>query len=317
MGASMAAIFQHQPVLLEETIDLLLKKADGLYVDCTLGGAGHSEAILQRSPQSRILGIDQDKDAVGAAEARLAPYGERAKIVWDNFKNLENVLAASGVDKADGFLFDLGLSSPQLDRGERGFSYQTDAPLDMRMNRHNGVLTAKEIINQLPEDELAQIIFRYGEERWAKRIANFIVMARGKNPVETTLELVDIIKAAVPKKAREGGPHPAKRTFQALRIAVNNELNIIAPALNVAVEHLSVGGRIAVISFHSLEDRIVKETFVQMSKECICPPGQAICTCDKVRTLQIVTRKPVSASSGELEDNPRARSAKLRVGARV
>lgn len=313
----MAAIFQHQPVLLEETIDLLLKKADGLYVDCTLGGAGHSEAILQRSPQSRILGIDQDKDAVGAAEARLAPYGERAKIVWDNFKNLENVLAASGVDKADGFLFDLGLSSPQLDRGERGFSYQTDAPLDMRMNRHNGVLTAKEIINQLPEDELAQIIFRYGEERWAKRIANFIVMARGKNPVETTLELVDIIKAAVPKKAREGGPHPAKRTFQALRIAVNNELNIIAPALNVAVEHLSVGGRIAVISFHSLEDRIVKETFVQMSKECICPPGQAICTCDKVRTLQIVTRKPVSASSGELEDNPRARSAKLRVGARV
>lgn len=317
MGASMAAIFQHQPVLLEETIDLLLKKADGLYVDCTLGGAGHSEAILQRSPHSRILGIDQDKDAVGAAEARLAPYGERAKIVWDNFKNLENVLAASGVDKADGFLFDLGLSSPQLDRGERGFSYQTDAPLDMRMNRHNGVLTAKEIINQLPEDELAQIIFRYGEERWAKRIANFIVMAREENPVETTLELVDIIKAAVPKKAREGGPHPAKRTFQALRIAVNNELNIIAPALNVAVEHLSVGGRIAVISFHSLEDRIVKETFVQMSKECICPPGQAICTCDKVRTLQIITRKPVSASPGELEDNPRARSAKLRVGARV
>ncbi len=313
----MAAIFQHQPVLLEETIDLLLKKADGLYVDCTLGGAGHSEAILQRSPHSRILGIDQDKDAVGAAEARLAPYGERAKIVWDNFKNLENVLAASGVDKADGFLFDLGLSSPQLDRGERGFSYQTDAPLDMRMNRHNGVLTAKEIINQLPEDELAQIIFRYGEERWAKRIANFIVMAREENPVETTLELVDIIKAAVPKKAREGGPHPAKRTFQALRIAVNNELNIIAPALNVAVEHLSVGGRIAVISFHSLEDRIVKETFVQMSKECICPPGQAICTCDKVRTLQIITRKPVSASPGELEDNPRARSAKLRVGARV
>lgn len=313
----MAAKFLHQPVLLKETIDRLFTKEDGLYVDCTLGGAGHSEAILQRSSQSRILGIDQDKDAVAAAEERLSPYGGRATVIWDNFKHLKAVLAAAGVAKADGFLFDLGLSSPQLDRGERGFSYQVDAPLDMRMNRHNGVLTAKEIINQLPEDELAQIIYRYGEERWAKRIAKFIVAARTEKPVETTLELVDIIKAAVPKKAREGGPHPAKRTFQAIRIAVNNELNIIAPALTVAVEHLSPGGRIAVISFHSLEDRIVKETFQEMAKECVCPPGQAICTCSKVKTLQVLTRKPVVASPEELEANPRARSAKLRVGIRV
>ncbi len=313
----MAAKFLHQPVLLEETIDRLFTKEDGLSGDCTLGGAGHSEAILQRSPNCRILGIDQDKDAVAAAEERLAPFGERVKIVWDNFKNLERILQASGVEKADGFLFDLGISSPQLDRGERGFSYQADAPLDMRMNRHNGVLTAKEIVNQLPLDELAQIIYRYGEERWAKRIAEFIVTAREEKPIETTMELVDIIKAAVPKKAREGGPHPAKRTFQALRIAVNNELGIIAPALNVAVDHLAVGGRIAVISFHSLEDRIVKETFQEMTKECVCPPGQVICTCDKVRTLQLLSRKPIVASPEELEENPRARSAKLRVGVRV
>lgn len=309
--------YTHTPVLLSETISLLCWRENGLYVDCTVGGGGHSEAILTASPDSRVLCIDQDKMAIEAAAARLAPFGERAIFVWENFKNLAQVLEDQKIEKADGFLLDLGVSSPQLDEAERGFSYQHDAPLDMRMNRDNGVLTARELLNQLPEEELKQIIYRYGEERWAARIASFIVEYRAKKEIETTGELVDIIKGAIPKKAREGGHHPAKRTFQAVRIAVNNELQIIEPAMITAAEHLAIGGRLAVISFHSLEDRIVKEGLRYLNKDCVCPPEQAICTCDKRRTMRILTKKPIVAGEEELEVNPRARSAKLRVGVRI
>ena len=305
--------FEHLPVLLSETVSNLVHTEDGLYVDCTVGGGGHSAAILAQSPHCRLLGIDQDREALAAAQERLAPFGERAFFVWDNFRNLDRILSDNHITHADGFLFDLGVSSYQLDESTRGFSYQADAPLDMRMDRDGDGQTACDLLNQLPEEELSRIIYSYGEERWAARIANFIVAARQQKPLTTTAELVEIIKNAVPKKAREGGPHPAKRTFQALRIAVNNELNIIEPAILAAAEHLKPGGRIAVISFHSLEDRIVKETFRYLARDCICPPGQIVCTCDKKQTVRIITRKPLTASDAELAENPRSRSAKLRV----
>lgn len=309
--------FLHQPVLLKETIDLLCWHEDGVYVDCTLGAGGHSEAILKNSPHSRVIGIDQDSEAIKAASERLAPFGERVIFVWDNFKNIDEILENIAIPQVHGVLMDLGISSPQLDHKERGFSYQQDAPLDMRMNQVSGAITAQDLVNNLTEDELSQIIFRYGEERWAKRIAQFIVKERENKTLTTTGQLVDIIKAAIPKKAREGGHHPAKKTFQALRIAVNNELKIISPAMEGAAHHLVPGGRLAVISFHSLEDRIVKDTMRYLAKDCICPPEQAVCTCDKEQLIKVVTRKPVCAGEGELEANPRARSAKLRVGERV
>ncbi len=309
--------FLHQPVLLKETIDLLCWREGGLYVDCTLGAGGHSEAILRECPHSRVIGIDQDKEAIEAASERLAPYGERVIFVWRNFKNIDEILTKIGVPQVDGVLMDLGISSPQLDHKERGFSYQQDAPLDMRMNQVSGTITAQDIVNNLTEEELGQIIYRYGEERWAKRIAEFIVRARQEKPLTTTGELVAVVKAAIPKKVRDGGHHPAKKTFQALRIAVNDELQIIAPAMEAAARRLSSGGRLAVISFHSLEDRIVKDAMRYLAKDCICPPGQAICTCDKEQLIKPVTRKPVIAGEGELAENPRARSAKLRVGERV
>jgi 16S rRNA (cytosine1402-N4)-methyltransferase len=309
--------FLHQPVLLHETIGELVTKKDGIYVDCTLGGGGHSEAILQSGPDIKVIGIDQDMEAIRASSKRLAPYGGRAIFVWDNFSHLNDILLRLHVDKVDGVLFDLGISSPQLDHGDRGFSYQQDAPLDMRMNRDGKALTARDLVNNLPEEELSQLIFRYGEERWAKRIASFIVERRKEQPIETTGELVEIIKAAIPKKVREAGHHPAKKTFQALRIAVNNELQVIAPAMEVAAEHLNPGGKLVVISFHSLEDRIVKETMKYLAADCICPPSQAICTCDKVQLIKITVRKPICASEEELAENPRARSAKLRVGMRI
>ncbi|MDO4541645.1 MAG: 16S rRNA (cytosine(1402)-N(4))-methyltransferase RsmH [Bacillota bacterium] len=309
--------FLHQPVLLQETIDLLCWRDDGLYVDCTLGAGGHSEAILKKSPMTRVIGIDQDSEAIKAASKRLAPFGERVIFVWDNFKNIDEILGKLDVPRVDGVLMDLGISSPQLDHKERGFSYQQDAPLDMRMNQISGTITADTLVNNLTEEELAQIIYRYGEERWAARIAGFIVEERQKAPLKTTGQLVNIIRAAIPKKAREGKHHPAKKTFQALRIAVNDELQIIAPAMEAAAERLSPGGRLAVISFHSLEDRIVKDTMRYLAKDCICPPGQAICTCDKEQILKPVNRKPLCAGAEELEANPRARSAKLRVAERV
>ncbi|MEG1868507.1 MAG: 16S rRNA (cytosine(1402)-N(4))-methyltransferase RsmH [Clostridiales bacterium] len=309
--------FLHQPVLLNETINQLFWKENGIYIDCTLGAGGHSEAILNRSSQSRIIGIDQDREAIEAASNRLAPFGERVLFVWDNFKNIDEILEKLQIPRVDGVLMDLGISSPQLDHGERGFSYQQDAPLDMRMNQGSSGLTAKDLVNNLSPEELTDIIFRYGEERWAKRIAEFIVTAREKQPLETTGELVSVIKMAIPKKVRENGHHPAKKTFQALRIAVNDELNIIAPGMEAAANHLNIGGRLAVISFHSLEDRIVKESLRYLSKDCICPPEQIVCNCKKERTIKILTKKPIIAPEDELAANPRARSAKLRVGERV
>ena len=309
--------FFHLPVLLHETIGELVTKKDGIYVDCTLGGGGHTEYILKNFPEARVIGIDQDTEALRASAERLAPYGDRAIFVWNNFRNLSQVLAELGIEKVDGFLFDLGISSPQLDHAERGFSYQHDAPLDMRMNREKSMTTARDIVNTYSEEEITDIIYRYGEERWAKRIAQFICERREEAPIETTGELVSIIKAAIPKKVREEGHHPAKKTFQALRIAVNDELNIIAPAMEDAAKHLNKGGRLAVISFHSLEDRIVKETMKYLSLDCICPPESIICTCDKERLIKVVVRKPIVAGAEELEMNPRARSAKLRVGQRV
>ena len=309
--------FFHQPVLLRETIEELVTKKDGIYVDCTLGGGGHTEAILSASPDTRVIGIDQDTEALKASAERLAPYGDRAVFVWNNFRNIDAVLSELGIEKVDGFLFDLGISSPQLDHADRGFSYQQDAPLDMRMNRESTGLTARDIVNTYTEEELAEILWKYGEERWAKRIAAFIVESREKKPLETTGELVSVIKAAIPKKVRQEGHHPAKKSFQALRIAVNDELNIIAPAMEAAAKHLNPGGKLAVISFHSLEDRIVKETMKYLAADCICPPHQIVCTCNKERLIKITVRKPIVAGDAELQENPRARSAKLRVGMRV
>ena len=277
--------FFHQPVLLRETIEELVTKKDGIYVDCTLGGGGHTEAILSASPDTRVIGIDQDTEALKASAERLAPYGDRAVFVWNNFRNIDAVLSELGIEKVDGFLFDLGISSPQLDHADRGFSYQQDAPLDMRMNRESTGLTARDIVNTYTEEELAEILWKYGEERWAKRIAAFIVESREKKPLETTGELVSVIKAAIPKKVRQEGHHPAKKSFQALRIAVNDELNIIAPAMEAAAKHLNPGGKLAVISFHSLEDRIVKETLKYLAADCICPPHQIVCTCNKERLI--------------------------------
>lgn len=309
--------FVHQPVLLHETIGELVTKKDGIYVDCTLGGGGHTEAILKTCPEARVIGIDQDMEAIRASSERLAPYGDRAVFVWNNFSDLSGVLAELNIERADGFLFDLGISSPQLDHGERGFSYQHDAPLDMRMNRDKMQITAKDIVNTYSAEEITDIIYRYGEERWAKRIAQFICERRKDAPIETTGELVSVIKAAIPKKVREDGHHPAKKTFQALRIAVNDELNIIAPAMEEAAKHLNPGGKLAVISFHSLEDRIVKETMKYLAKDCICPPESIICTCNKERLIKVTVRKPIVAGAEELAENPRARSAKLRVGTRI
>ncbi len=305
--------FYHAPIMLDEVIDGLNLKPNGIYVDCTLGGAGHSREILrQTSPGGKLIGIDQDPAALKAAGERLKEFGERVITVHANFSSLSKVLEELNIPLVDGVLFDLGVSSPQLDNAERGFSYMSDAVLDMRMNPENPV-TAKELVNELSEGELAKIIYRYGEERWAKRIAAFIVRQRRIKPIETTFELVEVIKKAIPAAARRSGPHPAKRTFQALRIAVNNELDIIADALTQGVHALKEGGRLAVITFHSLEDRIVKETFNYLAKSCICPGGLPVCQCDKKQEVKIITRKPITPSKEELEQNPRARSAKLRI----
>ncbi|MDS1029568.1 16S rRNA (cytosine(1402)-N(4))-methyltransferase RsmH [Bacillota bacterium LX-D] len=306
----------HIPVLFNETMDLLNIRPGGVYVDCTLGGGGHSSGILTRlRGQGLLIGLDQDEEALKEAGQKLAGY-ENFKAVRTNFSRLDLVLKELGIDFIDGILFDIGVSSHQLDAGERGFSYMQDAPLDMRMDQEN-LLTAQELVNNLSEPELSKILWEYGEEKWAKRIANFIVAERIKNPIETTSQLVDIIKAAIPSKARREGPHPAKRTFQALRIAVNRELDVLARALEQSVPLLKPGGRIAVITFHSLEDRIVKEKFRSLSTGCTCPPDFPVCMCHQKPLLRLITRKPITASGQELEENPRARSAKLRVAERI
>ena len=291
--------FKHISVLLNECIEGLNIKEDGIYVDGTLGGAGHSSEIVKNlCERGRLIGIDQDKDALKAAKEKLKDYNN-VTFVHSNFYNIENILHDLNIAGVDGILMDLGVSSYQLDNGERGFSYMQDAPLDMRMNRENS-LSAYEVINSYSEEDLFRIIKDYGEEKFAKRI-------------ESTLELVDVIKAAIPAKARREGPHPAKRTFQAIRIEVNKELEIIEKTIRDGVERLNVGGRMAIITFHSLEDRIVKTVYKNLANPCTCPSSFPVCVCNKKPIVKIITRKPIEASKEELDYNPRSRSAKLRI----
>ena len=304
--------FHHISVLLNECIDNLNIKPDGIYVDCTMGGGGHSLEIAKRLTTGRLICIDQDPNAHEAAGKRLAEYKDRITFVRDNFGNIKSILDSLGIEKIDGMLLDIGVSSHQLDEAERGFSYQQDAPLDMRMNPDRP-FSAYDVVNGYDEDELDRVIFTYGEERWARRIAQFIVKEREAKPIETTGELVDIIKKAVPKGARKDGPHPAKRTFQAIRIEVNGELEVLQRAIDDVAARLAVGGRLCIITFHSLEDRIVKEAFRKQENPCICPPQFPVCVCGKKPLGRVITRKPILPSKEELEENPRSRSAKLRV----
>lgn len=304
--------FHHISVLLNECIDNLNIKPDGIYVDGTMGGGGHSLEIAKRLTTGRLICIDQDPNAHEAAGKRLAEYKDRITFVRDNFGNIKSILDSLGIEKIDGMLLDIGVSSHQLDEAERGFSYQQDAPLDMRMNPDRP-FSAYDVVNGYDEDELDRVIFTYGEERWARRIAQFIVKEREAKPIETTGGLVDIIKKAVPKGARKDGPHPAKRTFQAIRIEVNGELEVLQRAIDDVAARLAVGGRLCIITFHSLEDRIVKEAFRKQENPCICPPQFPVCVCGKKPLGRVITRKPILPSKEELEENPRSRSAKLRV----
>lgn len=304
--------FHHISVLLNECIDNLNIRPDGIYVDGTMGGGGHSLEIAKRLTTGRLICIDQDPNAHEAAGKRLAEYKDRITFVRDNFGNIADILDSLGIEKIDGMLLDIGVSSHQLDEAERGFSYQQDAPLDMRMNPDRP-FSAYDVVNGYDEDELDRVIFTYGEERWARRIAQFIVKERENKPIETTGELVDIIKKAVPKGARKDGPHPAKRTFQAIRIEVNGELEVLQRAIDDVAARLAVGGRLCIITFHSLEDRIVKEAFRKQENSCICPPQFPVCVCGKKPLGRVITRKPILPSKEELEENPRSRSAKLRV----
>ena len=308
--------FRHETVLLKESVEGIFGDPSGIYVDCTLGGGGHSAAILARlGAQGTLVGIDRDPAAVRAGEARLASGTARVRVVQGNFHELGPVLDRLEIDKVDGVLFDLGVSSHQLDLPQRGFSYMKDGPLDMRMDPQQP-LSAETVVNAYPEAELARIFFDYGEERWGKRIARFIVEARQQKPLRTTTELVAVITAAIPAAARRQGPHPAKRTFQAIRIEVNSELTVLPGALRTAVDRLKSGGRIGVISFHSLEDRIVKNTFAGYLGHCVCPPRSPVCTCNPRAVLRLCG-KPVLPSQEEIEANPRARSAKLRVAEKI
>lgn len=305
--------FGHYSVLLNETVDALNIKEDGVYVDCTLGGAGHSALIASKlSEKGRLIGIDRDDFALGKARERLAKYGERIILLHANFVDGAQLIKDIGYDRIDGVVADLGVSSFQLDDATRGFSYMQDAPLDMRMSRQDS-FSAYDVVNNYSEKELAKIIDLYGEERFASSIARKIVHRREEKKIETTLELADIIKSAIPAKNKLDGPHPAKRTFQAIRIEVNGELDIIADTINNFFPMLSSGGRMAVITFHSLEDRIVKHSFLETTKGCTCPKDFPVCVCGKKPTGNVITKKPILPSQEELEENPRSRSAKLRV----
>ena len=308
--------FSHISVLLHECIEALDIKPDGIYVDCTLGGGGHSLEIVKRLTNGKLICIDQDAAAIAAASERLAPYKDKIVFVKNNFSAFADILSDLGIERVDGALLDLGVSSYQLDTPERGFSYQADAPLDMRMDIRNP-LTARTVVNEYSEDKIRKILFEYGEERFSSRIASNIVRARESAPIETTGELVEIIKRSIPAHAREGGHHPAKRSFQALRIEVNAELDVIAPAIKSAVGLLNPGGRIAIITFHSLEDRIVKQAFNDLASGCTCPKNFPVCVCGKKPQVKIVTKKPILPSKEELEVNPRSRSAKLRVAEKL
>ena len=308
--------FRHISVLRNECIEGLKIRPDGIYVDGTLGGAGHAAEVLKRlGPDGRLIGIDQDEVAVANGQEKLGRFSN-VTIVRDNFRNFAAIMETLGIQTVDGVLLDLGVSSKQLDDGERGFSYMQDAPLDMRMDRRNP-RTAAEIVNQYSQEELRRIIQDYGEERWSARIASFIVQEREKEPIRTTGDLVRIIKEAVPKGARQDGPHPAKRTFQALRIEVNQELSILEGAIRDMAERLSPGGRICILTFHSLEDRIVKQTFRSLENPCTCPKEFPVCVCGKKQVLRVITRKPILPGAEEVKENPRSRSAKLRIAERV
>ena len=304
--------FHHVSVLLEECIQGLAIKPDGIYVDGTLGGAGHSSRIAAKLTTGRLIGIDRDNVALEAAAERLKPYEDRVTLVHANFCDMDQALQGLGIDKVDGILLDLGVSSPQLDDGQRGFSYMTDAPLDMRMNGED-VRDARQIVNTWSYEELKRILYDYGEERFAPRIAAAICRRREQAPIETTLELVDVIKSAMPASALREKQHPAKRSFQAIRIAVNDELGAVETVMKKAVPLLNPVGRLAVITFHSLEDRIVKNAMAEAAKGCTCPPSFPVCVCGKKPQVRIVTRKPIVSGEEELERNPRARSAKLRI----
>ena len=308
--------FRHRSVLLEECIEGLDIKPNGIYVDGTAGGGGHSFHIAARLSEGTLIAIDQDEAAIAAATARLAPYGERTRVVRSNFREIASVCEELGVSEIDGLLLDLGVSSYQLDTPERGFSYNADAPLDMRMDKRKTV-SAWNVVNEYSEAQLKRILFEYGEERYAPAIAAAILRRREQKPIESTAELCELIKYAMPPAAREGGHHPAKRSFQAIRIEVNAELDVIEPAIRDAVRLLRKGGRIAIITFHSLEDRIVKQTFADLARGCTCPKDFPICVCGNKPTVKLITRKPILPSREELEENPRSRSAKLRVAEKL
>ncbi|MBQ2223320.1 MAG: 16S rRNA (cytosine(1402)-N(4))-methyltransferase RsmH [Oscillospiraceae bacterium] len=308
--------YGHKPVLLDECIEALAIRPDGIYVDGTLGRAGHSLEIVRRLTTGRLIALDRDESALAAARIRLADYMDRVTLVHSNFSRLGEVLHELGIDGADGMLFDLGVSSPQLDDAQRGFSYKQDAPLDMRMDT-TAALTARELVNTASYEELRRILFEYGEERYAPAIARAICREREQMPIETTLQLADIIRSAMPGQALREKQHPAKRSFQAIRIAVNDELGELEPMLSAAEENLHPGGRLAVITFHSLEDRIVKRKLRELSTGCTCPPEFPVCVCGKKPKMELLTRKPIVSGEQELEENPRARSAKLRVARKL
>ena len=304
--------YTHKSVLLDECIDGLNIRPDGVYVDGTLGRAGHSREIAKRLTTGRLICIDRDMAAIEAAQTRLADWMDRVTLIHSNFSELGEVLKEAGITGVDGMLFDLGVSSPQLDDASRGFSYMQDAPLDMRMDV-SAPLTAYEVVNTWSFEELRRILTEYGEERYSSRIAKAIVTVRETAPIETTLQLVEVIKSAMPSAALREKQHPAKRSFQAIRIAVNGELDALPPMLSAAVEALNPGGRLAVITFHSLEDRIVKQTMKELATGCTCPPNFPVCVCGNKPKIRLVSRKPIVSGEAELEENPRARSAKLRV----
>ena len=304
--------FQHKSVLLSQCLEALRIRPDGIYLDGTLGGAAHSSRIAQRLTTGRLIGVDRDEIALRAAGERLAPYIDRVTLVHANFQDLDRILQELNISAVDGILLDLGVSSPQLDDGQRGFSYMEDAPLDMRMDRSAG-LTAYEVVNAWPREELRRILYAYGEERYAPQIAAAIDRRRAVAPIATTLELVDVIRSAMPPQALREKQHPAKRSFQAIRIAVNDELTAVERVMGDAISRLAPGGRLAVITFHSLEDRIVKNAMQEAAKGCTCPPATPVCVCGRTPQVKLLTRKPVVAGQEELEENPRARSAKLRV----
>ena len=312
----MSEVFTHRPVLLDECIEALKIRPDGVYLDGTLGRAGHSREIARRLTTGQLICVDRDQAALDAAQDRLSEWMDRVTLVHSNFDHLSDILDRLGLPGVDGMLFDLGVSSPQLDDGSRGFSYMQDAPLDMRMDQSEG-LTAADVVNTWSQEELRRILTQYGEERYAPSIAGAIVRRRAEKPIETTLELVEVIKSGMPARALKEKQHPAKRSFQAIRIAVNDELSSVDRMIQSAVPRLNKGGRLAVITFHSLEDRIVKTGLAAFAKGCTCPPDFPVCVCGKTPDVKLTPRKPILPTPEEIRDNPRARSAKLRVAEKL